>query len=326
MRPGQLQKLVKSIRALAVSDSFVVLRENKAVEWKNQLLRHLSDSVVKNHLMCLQPFQYFGSNPCAGIHEFKTNLYSDNIYLKVNIKTLEVVSFHYNELPPSDVMSAHIAKGIEDTSELQVVAEPFTAGGYQASFAVGSSAIVVEIYPETHDGAQWIDAEQYTDALENMAKGKQRTALRKLEAFDKQQIQALMGPVKDYGILSYTEGQLQVISVCYDLWRKNPSERWLQDMALDLILKQNEQVQRKFASQLHRDMPTLLRWMMEHAKEWNNTTEYKISAIQNKRSVDAKEHTEQFPQMAADKHLSQLKKDLSAKSKEMDNFNFVGKS
>lgn len=256
MRSDQLQQLVMNIRTLAVSDSFVVLRENKEQEWKNQLLRYLSDNVVRNHLMCLHPYQYFGSNPSAGVYEFKVNFYADHIYLKVNIKTLEVVSFHYDELPPDEIMPAHIAKNLDVVADLQIIAEPFKAGGYQASFAVGSNIVVAQIYPEFHDGAHWIDAEQYEDALEEMSKGKQRNALRKLEAFDKSAIKKLLGPTQDYGILSYSEGQLQLISVRYDLWRNHPSERWLQDIAIDYILKQDEKIQQQFAAQLHQTMPS----------------------------------------------------------------------
>lgn len=207
--------------------------------------------------MYLQPYQYFGANSSAGIYEFKVNFYADHIYLKVNIKTLEVVSFHYDELPPDDLIPAHIAKNLEVVEDLQIIAEPFKAGGYQASFAIGSNVVVAQVYPEFHDGAHWIDADQYKDALEEMAKGRQRITLRKLEAFDKRAIQNLLGPTQDYDILSYTEGQLQLISVCYDLWRNHPGERWIQDVAVDLLLKQDEKTQRQFAAQLHQTMPTL---------------------------------------------------------------------
>lgn len=256
MRSDQLQRLVQNIRTIANTDSFAVRRDNKSAEWKNQLLHYLSNEMVRNHLRCLQPFQYYGSNSSAGVYAFKVNLYADHIYLKVNTKTLEAVSFHYEEEPATDILPAHIATSLEVAEELQIIAEPFKAGGYQASFAVGSSVIVVQVYPEFKNGAHWIDADQYTDALEEMAKGRQRVALRKLKAFEKEAISQLMGSVKDYGILSYVEGQdqMQLISVCYDLWRKHPEERWIQDIALDFLLKQEVNAQKRFAEQLQQTM------------------------------------------------------------------------
>lgn len=147
MRSDQLQRLVQNIRTIANTDSFVVRRDNKSAEWKNQLLHYLSNEVVRNHLCCLQPFQYYGSNSSAGVYAFKVNLYADHIYLKVNTKTLEAVS------------------------------------------------------------------------------------------------------------------------VCYDLWRKHPEERWIQDIALDLLLKQEVNAQKRFAEQMHQTMQAFPIHVLEDTHE-----------------------------------------------------------
>lgn len=252
MSQQKLQEVVHMIRDIAHNGDFTVLRNNKTASWKNQLLNAISDDVVRNHLMCLHPFQYYKYGKTVGVLEFKANWYASNIYFKVDVNMKEVLSFHYDDVPEKMNIGEDVEYGT-----IQIVTEKRNYTDV-ARFAIGSSVTSVPvnvIYED--DGTQWIMAQQYTNAVQNMATKSQLAAIKRVECISKELTEKLLGPANDYNILTYTEGQLRLVSTCYDIWRNNPGNIWLADEMLDIILRQAPAIQKQFAEQLYKDMPAL---------------------------------------------------------------------
>lgn len=252
LSPEKLHELVSEIRDTAVNNQFKIQRDNKKEPWKNKLLSVISDDAVRNHLMCLHPFQYHGYAATTGVLEFKVNWYSEGIYLKVDLDSREVLSFHYDDMPLSRQSKEKVSY-----RKLQVITEKKNYRDI-ARFAIGSSvtSIPINIMYED-DGSQWIMAQEYLGVLKGIATSAQLAALDRIGCISDEVMLQLIGPAKDYGFLSYTEGQLRLISTCYDVWRNNRENIWLRDEMLDLILQQDEKIQKQFAEQLYKDAPSL---------------------------------------------------------------------
>lgn len=257
--PEELYTLVMRIRHIADNGGFVVLRGNKTDSWKSELLNYLSDTVVFQHLQCLHPFQYFActSNSGAGVFAFRVSFYKDNIYLKVNINTCEVISFHYGENPygPAGYPTVSHGREIGPFTSVQIIAEQ-DIHGYSAIFAVGSNTIRRPV-DVTFQGSRiaYITNADYMELLDTMAHSYQKTLVRTIENFIKEEQRALgkslKAPVDDYGILSYSDNPLQLISLLHDIWNSHGDAAWFRDAAVDLIYKQPPEDIERFLNILH---------------------------------------------------------------------------
>lgn len=257
--PAELYTLVMRIRYIADNNGFVVKRGNKSDEWKSELLRYLSDAVVFQHLRCLHPFQYFActSNSGAGVFAFQVSFYKDNIYLKVNVNTCEVISFHYDENPygPGGIPSISHGRGIGPYTSVQIIADQDTHG-YSAIFAVGSYTIRRPV-DVTFQGSRiaYITSADYTELLDTMADSYQKSLVRVINNFTEEERRALgkslRAPVDDYSVLTYSENPLQLISLLCDIWNSHGDAAWFRDAAVDLIYKQQTDAIEKFIKTLH---------------------------------------------------------------------------
>lgn len=257
----QLYDLVLDIRNIAElgHDGFRVIRNNKTEHWKNALLNELSDEIVYNHLRCLHPFQFFRCNLGASVYEFRVCFYKENIYLKVNTKTKEVLSFHFDENPDATIGYNEITHDIENTPNLLVIVSdaPKGRGGPLARFAIGSHIINQPIdvaYSAT--GLAYIDNRDYLQMIEHMGRNLQKRIIRGIEEFNPEGITHLIGSTKNYQILSMSENQLSLVSLCFDICENYTNITWgigadLVNQAIDILLRQPERDIKRYMETRH---------------------------------------------------------------------------
>lgn len=253
----QIYNTTLHIRMLAKSDRIMIIRDNsKFSDWKNRLVSLLSDIVVRNHLTCLQPFQFVRDYGASGVFVYSVNMYHFNIYLKVNIKTNELVSFHYDEDPAfykqlrigDSPLESHPLTIIEDTSK--------HFSEKLISLAVGSMIVqdvVHSLY--TEEGLPTISYEQYKYILDTRIRNVHYELFRRLAKIDSKIIDSFELNTTDFNLLTYddTDKDLQLISFCYALWlNRYKDQLWLKDLALDALLRLPEEIQQQFMSQLYK--------------------------------------------------------------------------
>lgn len=257
----QLYDIVVQIRQIASLgwDGFRVLRDNKTENWKNALLNELSDDVVYNHLKYLHPFQFFKCNFGAAVYEFRVCFYKNNIYLKVNLKTKEVLSFHFDEDPDMTSGFTSLSQSVEDTPSLPVIVEDSARGRGKpiAQFAIGSHIVNVPVdVAYSASGLPYLENTDYLDLIESMGTGIQKRVLKAIEDFDAQGLQELLGSTKNYQILSMVHGQLGLVSLCFDICDnymssdKNISMA-MANQAIDILFRQPEADIKKFLATCH---------------------------------------------------------------------------
>lgn len=287
--PEELYNLVMRIRYIADNNGFIVKRGNKVDDWKSELLSYISDTVVLQHLRCLHPFQYFActSNSGAGVFAFRVSFYKDNIYLKVNINTCEVISFHYDENPygPAGYPAISHGREIGPFTSVQIIAEQDTHG-YSAIFAVGSYTIrrpVDVIFQGSR--IAYITNEDYMELMDTMAHSYQKGLVRMLNNFAEEERRnlgkSLKAPVDEYNLLTYSENPLQLISLLHDIWNSHGDAAWFRDAAVDLIYKQPMEIIEQFRNTLHFSeknnfpaKPYELKDPNEKEKEMQSSTKY----------------------------------------------------
>lgn len=272
MNSKRLTEVVIAIREYAANGKYTVYRNNKSPDWKNQMLNLLSDEVVRNHLMTLHPFQFTRGNDATQVYEFQIDYYRYNVYIKVNLKQREVLSFHYDEFPgdaenPPKIRqdSYHFAQDENDAtamfSDIAVIPEAanFGANRWICKFAVGSQITTVPVYPNIQNGYATIPLQDYFDAIQTMARGFQKQYLTEVIGRAKLlQLPDLLQSADSYNILSYDRASpVQLASIGFDLYNNFPTMSRAQDLAVDLLLQVPPQTLEQFRGQLHNSMYAL---------------------------------------------------------------------